>query len=181
MKDPKDNKNNMNIPPKKYDPSIELAMCIYGPPWMLNGEPGPKNQLGMMFQVNTWKCECGCENTGLFCSLCGKTKDGTDPRGDCAPPMPADAGDLAFATEADKWECKCGVLANGKFCRVCGAPRPSDENKAQPKLWICSCGHSNVGNFCEECGKAFSWYCPNCKQQREGKFCTDCGAKSPRA
>ncbi len=55
-------------------------------------------------QQNTamgWKCECGAENTGKFCSECGKPKPG-----------------------ADKWTCECGAENTGKFCSECGKPRP---------------------------------------------------------
>ncbi len=48
-----------------------------------------------------WKCECGAENTGKFCSECGKPKPG-----------------------ADKWTCECGAENTGKFCSECGKPKP---------------------------------------------------------
>ena len=73
--------------------------------------------------VGTWKCECGAENTGKFCSECGKPK-----------PQPAE------------WTCSCGTVNTGKFCSECGSPRPAGK-------WICSCGAENTGKFCAECGK----------------------------
>ncbi len=48
-----------------------------------------------------WTCECGAQNTGKFCSECGKPK-----------PAP------------DKWVCECGAENTGKFCSECGKPRP---------------------------------------------------------
>ena len=71
----------------------------------------------------TWKCECGAENTGRFCSECGKPK-----------PQPAE------------WTCSCGAVNTGKFCSECGSPRPAGK-------WTCSCGAENTGKFCAECGK----------------------------
>lgn len=74
--------------------------------------------------ANTWKCECGNENTGKFCANCGK-------------PKPV----------ANTWTCSCGSVNNGKFCAECGKPKPvSDE-------WTCSCGSVNKGKFCANCGK----------------------------
>lgn len=74
--------------------------------------------------ANTWKCECGNENTGKFCANCGK-------------PKPV----------ANKWTCSCGSVNNGNFCAECGKPKPvSDE-------WTCSCGNVNKGKFCANCGK----------------------------
>ena len=73
--------------------------------------------------AGTWKCECGAENTGKFCSECGKPK-----------PQPSE------------WTCSCGTVNTGKFCSECGSPRPAGK-------WICSCGAENTGKFCAECGK----------------------------
>ncbi len=74
--------------------------------------------------ANTWKCECGNENTGKFCANCGK-------------PKPV----------ANTWTCSCGNINSGNFCAECGKPRPvSDE-------WTCSCGSVNKGKFCANCGK----------------------------
>ena len=49
--------------------------------------------------AGTWKCECGAENTGKFCSECGSPR----PTG--------------------KWTCSCGAVNTGKFCAECGKPR----------------------------------------------------------
>ncbi len=74
--------------------------------------------------ANTWKCECGKENTGKFCSECGK-------------PAPA---------PVKEWTCECGAVNTGKFCSECGKPAPAGE-------WTCECGAVNTGKFCSECGK----------------------------
>ena len=51
--------------------------------------------------AGTWKCECGAENNGNFCTNCGK-------------PRP----------QSDKWFCsECGTENHGKFCTNCGKPR----------------------------------------------------------
>ncbi len=49
---------------------------------------------------NGWTCECGAQNTGKFCSECGKPKP-----------------------QSDKWVCQCGAENTGKFCSECGKPR----------------------------------------------------------
>lgn len=79
---------------------------------------------GMAAAANTWKCECGKDNTGKFCSECGK-------------PAPA---------PANEWTCECGKVNTGKFCSECGKPAPAGE-------WTCECGKVNTGKFCAECGK----------------------------
>lgn len=71
-----------------------------------------------------WKCSCGTENTGKFCSNCGSAK-----------PM--------------VWTCgKCGTENSGKFCSNCGSPKPEAAGK-----WVCACGTENTGKFCSNCGK----------------------------
>ena len=47
-----------------------------------------------------WKCACGAENTGKFCSECGAQKPSAN------------------------WKCACGAENEGKFCAECGAKRP---------------------------------------------------------
>ena len=73
-----------------------------------------------------WKCSCGAENGGKFCSECGS-------------PKPAPRG---------VWKCSCGTENSGKFCSECGAARPAAE-------WVCSCGATNPAGakFCAECGR----------------------------
>ena len=81
-----------------------------------------------------WKCECGTDNTGKFCSNCGK-------------PQPAPAAG---------WTCECGTTNQGKFCQNCGKPKP-----AGAPLYKCDkCGWTpedpaNLPKFCPECGDIF--------------------------
>lgn len=66
----------------------------------LYGQSAPQQPQQQPQQAsNTWKCECGNENTGNFCSNCGKPK-----------PSP-------------NWQCECGNVNTGKFCSNCGKPR----------------------------------------------------------
>ena len=76
--------------------------------------------------AGTWKCACGAENTGKFCTECGAKK-------------PEAAG---------TWKCpKCGAENTGKFCTECGTKKPDDDS------WFCpECGAKNTGKFCTECG-----------------------------
>lgn len=67
------------------------------------GASGSGSLYGMAQQANsqkgTWKCECGTENSGKFCSNCGKA-------------------------QVTSWKCECGTENTGKFCSNCGKARP---------------------------------------------------------
>lgn len=74
-----------------------------------------------------WTCSCGQENTGNFCSECGKPKP-----------------------QADHWTCSCGHENTGKFCSECGKPKPTQG-------FVCSnpeCGFTSDEDmkFCPQCG-----------------------------
>ena len=58
-------------------------------------QPGQPSTAGAV-----WTCGCGAQNSGKFCSECGK-------------PRPA-----------REWTCACGAVNKGNFCSECGAKRP---------------------------------------------------------
>lgn len=76
--------------------------------------------------ANVWTCECGSENSGKFCSQCGKPKP----------------------QEPETWTCACGQVNSGKFCSECGKAKPENNG-----AWTCECGQTNNGKFCSQCGK----------------------------
>ena len=62
-------------------------------------KPGPMMGfmgMGVMSMFDAWKCNCGTNNTGKFCTNCGSPRS---------------------------WKCKCGTDNTGKFCTNCGSPR----------------------------------------------------------
>ncbi|MDO4199710.1 MAG: SPFH domain-containing protein [Clostridia bacterium] len=64
-----------------------------------------RNQSDSSSQTNNsslWKCSCGTENSGNFCSECGLKKPSAE------------------------WKCNCGELNKGKFCQNCGSKKPEN-------------------------------------------------------
>lgn len=92
------------------------------------------NQQKVVFDENTWKCSCGAENKGAFCTECGNKK-----------PL------------SGSWKCpSCGADNKGKFCSECGAKKPA----ATPLYRCDKCGWQpedphNPPKFCPECGDRF--------------------------
>jgi predicted RNA-binding Zn-ribbon protein involved in translation (DUF1610 family) len=82
-----------------------------------------------------WDCACGQKNnTGKFCSSCGKPKPEAMPG----------------------WTCpKCGAVNQGKFCQQCGTLN------LQENLYKCDkCGWMppdphHPPKFCPQCGDPF--------------------------
>lgn len=82
-------------------------------------QPSPTQQPS----ANTWKCVCGTENSGNFCTNCGTKKPeswvcacGTENKGNFC----TNCG----AKKPESWKCACGTENKGNFCTNCGAKKP---------------------------------------------------------
>jgi membrane protease subunit (stomatin/prohibitin family) len=108
----------------------------------LSGTAGTMNQVqsnsNLTAPANTWKCHCGHENTGNFCSGCGSTKS-------------AQITDLQ-----DEWKCFCGTVNKGRFCSNCGNKQFTLEDiECSECSWKAESGLTVVPAFCPNCGKRF--------------------------
>ncbi len=90
-------------------------------------------QMGQQNQADGWRCSCGSQNTGKFCTNCGSPKP-----------------------QAGGWTCSCGTHNTGNFCTNCGRKK-SETTDAR----FCSnCGWKpengdNPPKFCPQCGSLF--------------------------
>ncbi|MBQ4327384.1 MAG: SPFH domain-containing protein [Clostridia bacterium] len=74
---------------------------------------------------NGWKCACGTENTGNFCTNCGSKRPENGWKCSCGK---VNEGKFCSECGAKKpesgWKCACGTENTGNFCTNCGSKRP---------------------------------------------------------
>lgn len=81
---------------------------------------------------NTWRCSCGAENDGNFCSSCGKKKPEENKK---------------------SWVCSCGTENYGKFCTECGKKRPESNTTSCSKCGYILPESAKNARFCPQCGE----------------------------
>lgn len=64
-------------------------------------EPEIRSEKVNLKKNTVWACECGSQNYGDFCAVCGRKRP------------------------AKNWVCACGLQNTGNFCVNCGRKRPS--------------------------------------------------------
>ena len=102
----------------------------------VQAEPATGAQQMTQNAQDGWTCSCGqVNNTGKFCTNCGK-------------PKPVAGG---------FWTCSCGTQNKGKFCMECGKKKPESA-----LLYKCDkCGWepedpAKPPKFCPQCGDPFN-------------------------
>ncbi len=72
---------------------------------------------------DAWKCSCGAENTGKFCTECGAKKPETW-KCSCGTENAGNFCTNCGAKRPETWKCECGTENAGNFCTNCGAKKP---------------------------------------------------------
>ena len=108
---------------------------------MPNQYQEPASQPAPQPTVAMWTCNCGTQNDGGFCKMCGSKKPSNDG---------------AQEKSSVSWTCACGK-ENGidaRFCSNCGSKKP-----AVKKLVCDKCGwtpkEGEQVRFCPQCGDVF--------------------------
>ncbi|MEA4831061.1 MAG: SPFH domain-containing protein [Oscillospiraceae bacterium] len=86
------------------------------------------NETASSSAADTWKCICGAESKGKFCTQCGAKRP--------------------ESKIGKTWKCACGAENSGKFCSECGAKMPPEKLKCSK----CGAELEPGTKFCPECG-----------------------------
>ena len=88
-----------------------------------NSNQPPPAPSGASGSSGGWKCVCGAENAGAFCSECG----GKKPSAWSCVCGTQNAGKFCSNCGQQKqegpWKCSCGTENTGKFCSNCGGSK----------------------------------------------------------
>lgn len=100
-------------------------------------------QVSQPAPADVWNCNCGTQNDGAFCKMCGSRKP--------------EAG-IQEKTSAT-WTCSCGKVneIDSRFCPSCGSKKPTVKKYKCDKCgWVPAEGEGETVRFCPKCGDPFN-------------------------
>ena len=114
--------------------------------------PGPAKPVSAPAAAESWRCECGADNTGKFCRECGSKRP------------------------EKLITCECGYQSTGKYCPECGKRLAADTSAGVKETALKK--ESSVGWTCRNCGRKYQTgdKCENCGEEIEKVILFSCSS-----